>query len=88
MVQADTSSLVGGGEDIPERHARGRSHSSQPIPMVQHGGTGAQAGWVPLLLRGLSQVECAYVKGFIPIAENPGGTREYGGHRTLFHDGF
>ena len=34
MVQADTSSFVGGGEDIPERHARGGSHLSQPIPMV------------------------------------------------------
>ena len=74
MAQANTPSLVGGSEDIPVRHARGRGHLSQPIPIVQCGGTGAQEGWVPPLLHGLSQVECAYKKGFIPIAENPGGT--------------
>ena len=73
----DTSSLVGGGEDIPERHARGGSHLSQPIPVVQCSGTSAQEGWVPPLLHGLLQVECAYEKGFIPVVENPGGTGHF-----------
>ena len=75
----DTCSLVGGGEDIPERHARGRSHSFQPICVVQCGGTSTQEGWVPPLLHQLLQVKCMYEKGFIPIAVSPGGAQEYGG---------
>ena len=88
MVQADTSSFAEGGENIPERHARGRSHPSQPVPVVQCGGAGAQKGWVSPLLHRLLQVECAHKKGFVPIAKDSGGTREHGGCRPLLHNGF
>ena len=80
--------LLGGGEDIPERHAGGGSHLSQPVPMVQCGGAGAQKGWVPPLLCRLLQVECTHEKGFIPIAEDLGGAQEHGRHWPLLHDEF
>ena len=78
MVQVDTFSLTGGGENIPERHARGGSHPSQPVPMVQCSGAGVQKGWVSLLLCRLLQVECVHKKGFVPIAKNSGGAQEHG----------
>ena len=67
MIQVDTSSLAGGGENIPERHARGGSHLFQPVPVVQHGGAGAQEGWVSPLLCRFLQVECTHKKDSYPL---------------------
>ena len=64
----------------------------QPTSVVQHGGTGKKKRWFITLLCGFLQTQCAYKEGFLPSAEDLGGTREYGGCCTFsmmdFKSGF
>ena len=85
MIQTHTSTTLGGGVRLTQVHAGHEGDMPQPVPMVHHGGVGAEIGQITTLLCRLPQAQCTYQEG---LAANSGSTGEYGGHRALLHNGF
>ena len=50
-----TSTAFGGGAHLPLGYAGCWGNTPQPVPLVQHGGTGEEERWITVLLCGLSQ---------------------------------
>ena len=83
-----SSTTFGGGAHLSQGYAGGGGDTPKPVPMVQHGGVGAEKGQITLLLCRLPQAQHMYQEGLISTAMNSGSTGEYGGCCTLLHDGF
>ena len=78
----------GGGAHLSQGYAGHGGDMPQPVPMVQHGGVGAEKGWITLLLCRLLQAQCMYQEGLVSTTMNSGSAREYGRCCILPHDEF